>query len=112
MDASADFLERITSEPQPLLRSVSGSLRFDITDGPVTTHTHLTIDHGVVTASHDAAPADVVAQMDKRVFDDIRTGRVNAVAATLRGEIAIDGNPRLLNILQRLFPGPSRSSAS
>ena len=107
--APADFLERITSEPQPMLAGISGSLRFDIVEGDVTTHTYITIDDGSITASADDGPADVIARMPRPLFDEIRAGRVNAVAATLRGEITIDGNPRLLNIFQRLFPGPERA---
>ncbi len=106
MTATEELLEQITGDPQPLLRGVSGSLRFDVVDGDATTHTYITIDHGSVTATDEDAPADVVARLPKHLFDDIRAGRANAVAATLRGEIAIEGNPRLLNIFQRLFPGP------
>jgi hypothetical protein len=50
--------------------------------------------------------------MRRELFDDIRSGRTNAVAATLRGEITIEGNPRLLNIFQRLFPGPAKVDRS
>jgi putative sterol carrier protein len=106
MDAPPDFLERVTREPQPLLAGITGTLRFDVVDGDATTHNYIAIDHGAVTVTHDDAPADVVARMHRQLFDDIRAGRANAVAATLRGEITIDGNPRLLNIFQRLFPGP------
>jgi putative sterol carrier protein len=33
-------------------------------------------------------------------------GKVNAFAAVLRGAIKIEGDPRLLVLFQRLFPGP------
>jgi putative sterol carrier protein len=106
MTMPVDFLERITREPQPLLAGITGTLRFDVVDGDATTHNYVSVDHGAVTVTHDDAPADVVARMRRELFDEIRTGRANAVAATLRGEISIEGNPRLLNIFQRLFPGP------
>jgi hypothetical protein len=112
MTTAPDFLEQITSAPQPLLAGVKGTWRFDVVDGDATTHTFISIDDGWVTASHDDTSADVVARMPRQLFDDIRTGRANAVAATLRGEIAIEGNLRLLNIFQRLFPGPSRGGAA
>jgi hypothetical protein len=33
-------------------------------------------------------------------------GKVNAFAAALRGAIAVEGDPRLLVLFQRLLPGP------
>jgi hypothetical protein len=110
MTNAADFLEQVACVPQPLLAGVTGTLRFDIVDGEVTTHTYITIANGSVTVTYDDAPADVVARLDQKLFDDIHAGRANAVTATLRGEIAIDGNPRLLNIFQRLFPSAQEVS--
>ena len=44
-----------------------------------------------------------------RVFERIVTGRMNAVAAVLRGDLQVEGDWRLLVRIQRLFPGPRRS---
>jgi putative sterol carrier protein len=43
---------------------------------------------------------------DKDVFDKLVSGRLNPVAAMLRGDLALEGNWRLLILIQRLFPGP------
>jgi hypothetical protein len=54
----------------------------------------------------------VTVQLSKSLFDDIVQGRANAVAATLRGDIGVEGDVRLLNVFQRVFPGPSEAKAS
>ena len=43
---------------------------------------------------------------DKVVFDKLAAGRLNAVAAVLRGDLEVEGDWRLLVRIQRLFPGP------
>jgi hypothetical protein len=43
--------------------------------------------------------------MDQALFEQIVTGRENATAALLRGLIDVEGNPQLLVLFQRLFPG-------
>ena len=60
---------------------------------------------GVGTA--DTA-ADCVLSCDRALFDGIASGEVNAMAALLRGELVVAGEPDLLVLCQRLFPGPRR----
>ena len=36
------------------------------------------------------------------------SGKVNAMAAVLRGDLAVEGNAELLVLFQRLLPGPPR----
>ena len=107
-----EFFARLATEPQPLLTGSEGTLRFDAVRGDTTTSWYVRIDHGTVTVSQEASAADSVARMNEALFDDIVAGRVNAVAAALRGEMALEGSPQLLNVFQRLFPGPPRRSAS
>ena len=40
-------------------------------------------------------------------MDDLVSGRANAMASTLRGELVIDGDPDVLVRFQRLFPAPT-----
>jgi putative sterol carrier protein len=42
---------------------------------------------------------------DIATFDAILTGRMNAMAAVLRGALVLQGKVVLLTALQRLFPG-------
>jgi len=43
------------------------------------------------------------------LFDDIVSGRANAMAALLRGDVGVEGNTELLMRVQRTFPGPEGS---
>jgi hypothetical protein len=38
-------------------------------------------------------------------------GEVNAMAAYLRGELILEGDPELLVLFQRVLPGPATASA-
>jgi putative sterol carrier protein len=91
---------------QPLLRSISGTLRFDLKDGERTEHWYVTVNKGDVTVTQNNVPADCALQADKALFEGMASGTVNAMAATLRGDITVDGHVGLLLEFQRLLPGP------
>jgi putative sterol carrier protein len=96
---------------EPLLKDASGTLRFDLVDGRRVEQWYVSVDQGDVTVSHEKAAADTVLRTDRTLFDQIASGRRNAMAATLRGELVPEGNLSLLMVFQRLFPGPPRSRA-
>jgi putative sterol carrier protein len=50
-----------------------------------------------------------VVTTDRPLFDAIVSGERNAMAAVLRGEITIKGDPELLVLFQRVFAGPAAS---
>ena len=100
------FFARLEAEPQPLLGGAHGTLRFDVTHEKTTTSWYVNIDHGDVSVSRSSEAADVSVTLDEALFDDVVTGRKNSVSAALRGELRIEGSPQLLNLFQRLFPGP------
>ncbi len=57
--------------------------------------------------------ASCVVRADRAVFDKVAAGRMNAVAAVLRGDLQVEGDWRLLVRMQRLFPaGPSAGEKS
>jgi putative sterol carrier protein len=91
---------------EPLLEKVTGVLRFDLAHDGETDHWLLTIKKGALAVSHENARADSVFRAEKAVFDGIASGRINAMAAYLRGVLAIEGDPQLLILFQRLLPGP------
>jgi hypothetical protein len=66
----------------------------------------VTIDKGDIGVSRRTAGADAVLRADKVSFDRVVGGKLNWMAAVLRGEVAVQGDPRLLVLLQRLFPRP------
>jgi putative sterol carrier protein len=96
---------------EPLLEKVSATVRFDIIDGERTEHRLATIDHGDIRVSAEKAPADCEIGGDRHVFDAIFDGRISAMAALLRGELTVDGDPELLVLAGRLFPGPPAGSS-
>jgi putative sterol carrier protein len=108
-DLTKAFFEDLESRGQdPLLKSTSGTLRFDLTNGRRVEHWFVALDKGQVDVSHDAGSADVVLHADKEIFDELVTGRANATAAILRGVLGLEGSIELAIRFQRLFPGPPR----
>jgi putative sterol carrier protein len=112
MNNAQTFFDDLASQRQPLLAGLNGTLRFDATHGDTSECWHLTIHDGGVVVSNKRAAADAVARLDQKLLDDIATGRANAMAAALRGEISVEGSPRLLNVFQRLFPGPPATGSA
>src|ERR1044072_5911314 len=106
-DPTARFFEALSEHAyEPLLRKADGSTRFEIADGKRTLRWVVTVDKGHLSVSRrNAAAPDCTIRVDKALFDRIAAGKVNAVAAVLRGELLLDGDWRLLVWMQRLFPG-------
>ncbi len=92
---------------EPLLRRAKGSIRIDLEDGKGVERWFITIDEGDVAVSHRNAKADCVVHTSKEVFEGIVTGRMNAMATILRGVLSMEGDPGVLVLFQRIFPGPA-----
>jgi len=115
VDSAARFFEELGSRGhEPLVGRASGSARFDLVDGSRTERWLVTIDQGDITVSRRRAAADCVLRVDRAFFERIVSGESNVMAAVLRGEVAVTGDPSLLVLLQRLVPrpgGPRRAEA-
>jgi putative sterol carrier protein len=108
-DATTKFFEALEARGHdPMLEKAKGTMRFDVRDGKHTARWVVSIDKGDVTVSRRNAKADCVVRVDRALFDDITTGRANALAALMRGEIEAEGDMGLLATIQRVFPGPPR----
>ena len=108
-DAIAEFFAELDRRGhEPLLENARGSARFDVTDGKQTDRWLLTIEKGDLAVSRKNAAADCVVRVDRAAFERAVKGKFNLMAAALRGEFTIGGDARLLVLLQRLFPRPSR----
>ena len=106
-DATTEFFSALEARRhEPLLEKESGTLRFDLASGKRTTRWLIEIDKGDVSISHRNAKADCVVRTKKSLFDGIVTGQQNAMAAVLRGEVAIEGDRTMLVRFQKLFPSP------
>jgi putative sterol carrier protein len=107
-DATTRFFEALSQRRhEPLLARVSGTARFDVTDDSDIEHWLVRISKGDIEVTQEAEPADCVIRTDRDQLNDLVTGRVNAMAELLRGSLALEGDPELLSLLQRLFGGPS-----
>ena len=106
-DPTARFFEALAERgDEPLLRKATGSARFEIVDGRRTLRWLLTVDKGRLSVSRaTTGTPGCVLRVDKSLFDRIAAGKDNAVAAVLRGDLAVEGDWRFLVWLQRLFPG-------
>jgi putative sterol carrier protein len=105
------FTELAARGHESLLKSASGTVRFDLTDGQRLERWYVTMRNGEVTVSHKNAGADSIVRLDRKTFDGMTTGRVNAMAAVLRGDIVPEGDLGLVLLFQRLFPAPPRRGA-
>jgi putative sterol carrier protein len=108
-EPTREFFRRLTEQHQPVLEGLTGIVRFDIADGERTEHWYLQVRKGDVTVSHKGSEADCVLSADIGTFDAILTGKMNAMAAVLRGALTLEGKVILLTALQRLFPGSSEA---
>jgi putative sterol carrier protein len=90
---------------EPLLEQAQGTLRFELENGQPQRWL-VELDKGDVVVSHANRKADATVRADAQLFDRIVRGEVNAMAAVLRGAVTVEGDPQLLMLFQRLFPGP------
>jgi len=90
----------------PLLKQASGTMLFELLGGQRIERWRVIVERGQVSVARGNGPADCVLRADRKLFARMAAGRVNAFAAVLRGEVMVEGDPRLLVLFQRLLPGP------
>jgi putative sterol carrier protein len=107
-DATSEFFRELERRGyEPLLRTASGSVRFDLErEDHHIDHWRVTVKAGEISLSHATRRADAVVRADRAVFERIVSGEANAMAALLRGELIADGDLELVMLMQRLLPGP------
>jgi putative sterol carrier protein len=106
--AVAGFFDELGSRGhEPLLAKAKGTARFEVVDGSRSDRWLLTIDKGDIRVSRRDAAADCLVRASKAFFDRAVAGEQNFLAGVLRGEVTVEGDPKLLVLLQRLFPRPS-----
>jgi putative sterol carrier protein len=93
----------------PRAGHVKGTVRVDVDDGKRVESWLVWLDRGAVKVTRNGADAGCVVRTDRATFDGLAEGRVNTMAALLRGTVRAQGNLELLLYLQRLFPAPERS---
>jgi putative sterol carrier protein len=106
-DPTVEFFHELRKRRhEPLLRRVSGTVRFDLDHNGGTDHWLVTVNKGDITVSESDAKADAVVRTDRTWFDRAVAGQANPMAAVLRGAATIEGDVELLVYALRLFPGP------
>ncbi len=109
---SAFFDELAARGHEPALEKVTGTVRFDVVEGPRRVKRWLvSVKRGDIAVTRGGGDADCVVRADAELFEGVAQGRVNAFAATLRGALHAEGDIALLVLFQRLFPDPPRGSA-
>jgi len=112
-DVTEQFFDELAQRAhEPLLRKARGTIRFEIVDGKKVDRRIVTVDRGDISVSRRNVSGDGVIRVDKAVFERVASGRSNPIAAVLRNELAVQGDWRLLVLLQRLFPGPPKTRPS
>ncbi|MFI7434536.1 SCP2 sterol-binding domain-containing protein [Micromonospora haikouensis] len=110
LDATTTFFEELDRRGyEPLLVKTSGTIRFDLHEGPQTTHWLVTVDRGRMSVSQEDREADTVVNTSPVLFEDLAAGREHGIAAILRGDMTVSGDARLVVQMERLFPGPPTS---
>jgi hypothetical protein len=112
MDAVEQFFAEVKGrEHEPTLRRISGTIRYELTNGNGKGSSNgngadtwmISIDKGDLSVAHRTGKADTVVRADRRLFERIVTGRATAMASMLRGLVFIDGDPELAVLSSRLF---------
>jgi len=83
MTNTAICFEELSSERQPMLAGLDGTLRFDVAHDKNTECWHVTVDDGVVLVSNEPAAAEAVARLE--LLDS--PGRWGAIDPFGRGRI-------------------------
>lgn len=106
-DATETFFAELAERGhEPLLEKAKGTFRFELRRGKQTDRWLVTIDKGDVSVSRRNVAADATMRTSRELFDGLASGEVNTMAAALRGAFEFEGDPELLVLFQRLFPGP------
>lgn len=108
-DPTTTFFQGLTRHGrESALVGVTATVRFDVARDSGTRSWLLAIDHGDIGVSQADRDADCVISTHEELFRALVGGETNAMAAVLRGEVAVTGDPELVVAVQRLFPGPTR----
>jgi putative sterol carrier protein len=111
-DVISSFFESLNGPHPAVPKTISGNLRFDLQDGNRVEHWRVTFAKGVVSTVRSNAASDCVAHTDKETMEAIIQGRVNAMAALLRGAIKIEGQALLLALFRSLLTAPAAETES
>jgi putative sterol carrier protein len=109
-DTSDAFFARLAERGyEPLLHSVSGTIRCDIEGAE---SWYVVVKKGSMTVSRDTAEAECVIACSQEDFDRMVVGKQNPTTLYMQGKLKITGDRVLSQMVQRLFPDESLSDAN
>jgi hypothetical protein len=120
MDAVEQFFAEVKGrEHEPTLRRISGTVRYELTNGNGHGSPNgngadtwmISIDKGDLSVAHRTGKADTVVRTDRKLFERIITGRSAAMASMLRGLVFVEGDPELAVLSNRLFAATGMTEA-
>jgi predicted lipid carrier protein YhbT len=101
-DITQAFFERLAKrEYEPLLHSVSGTIRCDIQN---VGSWFVVVNNGAPSVSSDTDVADCMFTCSREDFERMVLGKQNPTTLFLQGKMKITGNIGLALMFQRLFP--------
>lgn len=109
-DTTKAFFEQLAEHRyEPLLHSISGTIRWDIEGAG---NWLVSVQNGSVTVSraNTETKADCVFKCRNEDFDRMVVGKQNPTTLFLQGKVKATGNAGLLQIFQRLFPNENLAS--
>ena len=107
-DTTQAFFERLAKRGyEPLLHSVSGTIRCDIQG---VGSWFVSVNNGAVNVSRYTAEANCIITCRQEDFERMVVGKQNPTTLLLQGRMKLAGNVVLAQMFQRLFPDESLSS--
>lgn len=107
-DTTQAFFERLATRGyEPLLHSITGTIRCDIEDAG---SWFVVVNHGALTVSRETVGADCEIACSKQHFERMVVGKQNPTTLFMQGKLQLTGNLALAQMFQRLFPDESLSS--
>ena len=107
-DTTQAFFERLAKRGyEPLLHSVSGTIKSDIEGAGSWC---VVVNNGSLTVSRDTAEADCVIACHQEDFERMVVGKQNPTTLFMQGKMQVTGNIVLAQMFQRLFPDESLSN--
>jgi putative sterol carrier protein len=111
-DVVRAFFEGIGGTNPDIPKTISGSIRFDLDNDRKPEHWRVTFDKGSISSSSSDAPADCAVRTDKKTFEQVIRGQMNAMAALLRGAMHAEGDLLLLAVFRNVLAAPAAASTA
>ena len=106
-DTTQAYFERLAERGyEPLLHSISGTIRWDIED---VGSWFVSVDNGSLSVGRDIVREDCLLACNEEDFDRMVVGKQNPTTLFMQGKMTITGDLELAMMFLRLFPDESLS---